>query len=177
VAKQKEELMSDLPEVVQSWFGQKRHIEESELDVDRSQILNGCISVENGNPLFWDEKTAQDLTGGWIAPLSMVSVWCRCHLWTPYRKEEGLSLKLHFDLKEAFDVPESIMSADELVLHKPARPGDRLTSWQVLQSVSEVKQTKVGVGRFWTFDIFYSNQNGELMAKETITGFGYRRTA
>ncbi len=166
--------MSDLPEVVQSWIGQKRHVEESEFDVERAHIVNGCVSVENGNPIFWDEETAKNLTRGWIAPPSMISTWGRPHFWTPDRTEEGLALKLHFDLKEAFDFPEAIMSDDELVFHKPVRPGDRVTSWQVLRSVSDVKKTRVGTGRFWTLEVVYVNQNGEPVATDTITGFGYR---
>ena len=54
-----------------------------EIEVERGVILTGCVSTENANPIYWDEKAAQDLTDGWIAPPSMISVWCRPHLWTP----------------------------------------------------------------------------------------------
>ena len=56
--------MSELPAEVQSWIGQERYEEETEFDVERGYILTSCSSVQNGNLLFWDEKTAQDLAGG-----------------------------------------------------------------------------------------------------------------
>ena len=37
------------------------------------------------------------------------------------------------------------------------------------------KTTKLGTGRFWVIDVVYSNQDGELVAVESYTGFGYRR--
>ena len=167
--------MSDLPAEVAGWIGQKRYSEESEFEVERGYVLTACSSVENGNPLFWDEKTAREVAGGWIAPLSMISTWCRPHRYSPHREGEGLALKLHFDLKEKLGLPEAIMSDDELVFHRPVRPGDRVRSHQVLRAVSEVKTTKLGQGRFWTIEVVYENQKGELLVEERITGFGYRR--
>ena len=60
--------MSDLPAEVQGWIGEKRYPIESEFDVERGYIFSSCASAENGNPLFWDEKVAQAVTGGFIAP-------------------------------------------------------------------------------------------------------------
>jgi len=68
------------------------------------------------------------------------------------------------------------MSDDELVFYEPVRPGDRVTNYQILRSVSDVKTTRVGTGRFWTIEVHYENQKGDLLVKETITGFGYRRS-
>ena len=169
--------MSELPAEVAGWIGQKRYYEESEFDVERGYVLTGCSSVENGNPLYWDEKVARELVGGWIAPPSMISVWCRPHLYAPNREGEGLALKVHFDLKEKLGLPEAIMSDDELVFHAPVRPGDRVRSYQILRAVSDVKTTKLGRGRFWTIEVFYENQKGELLVEERITGFGYNREA
>ena len=48
--------MSTLPSEVESWIGQKRYETEGEFDVERGYIFTTCSSVENGNPLFWDER-------------------------------------------------------------------------------------------------------------------------
>jgi len=167
--------MSELPDEVAGWIGQQRYAEESEFEVERGYVLTACSSVENGNPLFWDEKTAREVTGGWIAPPSMISTWCRPHRYSPYREGEGLALKLHFDLKEKLGLPEAIMTDDELVFFQPVRPGDRVRSHQILRAVSEIKTTKLGRGRFWTIEVVYENQQGERLALERITGFGYKR--
>ena len=115
------------------------------------------------------------MTGGPIAPPTMVSVWFRPHHWAPNRSTPGLPLQIHFDLKEGLGLPEAVMSDNTIVFHEPVRPGDRLVTRQILRSVSEEKTTKLGTGRFWVIDVEYRNQRGELVAVESYTGFGYRR--
>ena len=169
--------MSDLPPEVESWIGQKRYEVESEFDVERGYIFTTCSSVRNGNPIFWDEKAANDITDGFIAPPSMISVWFRPHYWSPGRTEEAVPLQVHFDLKERLALPEAVMTDNEIAFGEPVRPGDRLRTWQVLRSVSEPKRTKLGPGRFWVIDVEYENQRGEFVGRESYTGFGYRRDA
>ena len=167
----------DLPEEVRGWLGKKRYETEGEFDVERGYVFTSCASVENGNPLFWDEKVAQDLTGGLIAPPTMLSVWFRPHHWAPGRKEQALPLQVHFDLKAKLGLPEAVMTDNTVIFGEPVRPGDRLRTWQVLKSVSAKKRTKLGEGRFWIIDVEYVNQNGVSVGTESYTGFGYRRDA
>ena len=169
--------MSELPEEVRGWIGQKRYEEEGEFDVERGYVFNTCAATENGNPLFWDEKAARALTDGWIAPPTMLSAWFRPHHWAPGRTKQAQPLQVHFDLKQALDLPEAVMTDNEIVFGEPVRPGDRLKTWQVLRSVSEPKTTKLGRGRFWVIDVEYVNQRGESVGRESYTGFGYRREA
>jgi acyl dehydratase len=169
--------MSDLPEEVRGWIGQKRYEEEGEFDVERGYVFNTCAATENGNPLFWDEKAARELTDGWIAPPTMLSAWFRPHHWAPGRTKQAQPLQVHFDLKQALDLPEAVMTDNEIVFGEPVRPGDRLRTWQVLRSVSEPKSTKLGLGRFWVIEVEYVNQRGESVGRESYTGFGYRRQA
>jgi uncharacterized protein len=150
--------------------------QEGEFPVEQGYIWTTCASVENGNPLFWDERVATDIAGGPIAPPTMVSVWFRPHHWAPGRTTEALPLQVHFDLKEGLGLPEAVMTDNTIVFHEPVRPGDRLSTRQILQSVSEEKTTRLGTGRFWVIDVEYRNQNADLVAVESYTGFGYRRT-
>ena len=152
-----------------------RYEQEGEFDVERGYVFTTCASVENGNPLFWDEKVANQLTDGWIAPPTMLSVWFRPHHWAPGRSETAQPLQVHFDLKARFGLPEAVMSDNTIEFHAPVRMGDVLRTHQVLRSVSGEKTTKLGTGRFWVIDVVYSNQSGELVAVESYTGFGYRR--
>ncbi len=167
--------MSELPEQVREWIGQRRYEQVGEFEVERGYIFTSCASVENGNPLFWDEAVARRLTGGWIAPPTMLSVWFRPHAWAPDRTGTEQPLQVHFDLKEQLGLPEAVMTDNTLVFGEPVRPGDRLVTWQVLRSVSEPKRTKLGLGRFWVIDVESVNQRGDGVGTETYTGFGYRR--
>ncbi|HVN38241.1 MAG TPA: MaoC family dehydratase N-terminal domain-containing protein [Myxococcota bacterium] len=171
------DVASDLPPEIQSWIGQKRYEVEGEFEVERGYVFTSCASVENGNPLFWDEKVAQELTGGFVAPPTMLSVWFRPHHWAPGRTQQALPLQVHFDLKEKLGLPEAVMTDNTVVFREPVRPGDRLRTWQVLRSVSPEKRTKLGLGRFWVIDVEYVNQHGESVGMESYTGFGYRRDA
>jgi acyl dehydratase len=143
--------------------------------VEQGYVWSACAAVENANPLYWDAEVAAELTGGPTAPPTMLSVWFRPHHWAPGRAAQALPLQLHFDLKGGMGLPEVVMTDYTLVSHAPVRIGDRLTTRQVLRSVSDYKTTKLGTGRFWVIDVEYENQRGELVGVETYTGFGYRR--
>jgi uncharacterized protein len=166
---------TDLPDDITALIGQEQYAQSGEFPVERGYIWTSCASVENGNPLFWDDDVAAAVTGGPIAPPTMLSAWFRPHHWAPGRTEEALPLQVHFDLKARFDLPEAVMTDNTIVFHEPVRPGDRLRTHQVLRSVSGPKTTKLGTGRFWVIDVEYFNQRDDLVGVESYTGFGYRR--
>ena len=87
-----------------------------------------CASVENGNPLFWDDdgrrrdhrradRAADDAVG--VVPPAPLGARA-----APSRR---LPLQVHFDLKERFELPEAVMTDNTIVFHEPVRPGDVLT--------------------------------------------------
>ena len=166
-------MTDELPSEVAGWIGQPRYEEAGEFDIERGYALTSLASVENGNPLFWDERVAQELAGGWIAPPTTLSLWFRPHFWAPGRAEPKQPLQVHFDLKRVLGLPEAVMTDNEIVFYEPVRPGDRLTTRQILRSVSPPKTTRIGTGRFWVIDVEYMNQRGELAGRESYTGFGY----
>jgi hypothetical protein len=169
--------MSDLPAEVTALIDQPQYETLGDFPVEQGYIATSCSSVENGNPLYWDPAVAAAITDGPIAPPTMISVWFRPHHWAPGRTEEVLPLQVHFDLKATFDLPEAVISDNTIVFHDPVRPGDVLKTRQILRSVSGPKRTKLGMGRFWVFDVEYLNQDDALVGVETYTGFGYRRDA
>ena len=170
-------MSDDLSAEVQSWIGEKRYEEEGEFPVEMGYVYTTCASVENGNPLYWDEKVADELTGGPVAPPTMISAWFRPHFWAPNRTKQAQPLQVHFDLKEKLALPEAVMTDNTITFGEPVRPGDRLRTYQVLRSVSTPKTTKLGTGRFWVIDVVYENQKGEHVGTESYTGFGYQRGA
>jgi uncharacterized protein len=157
--------------------GAEQYPEVGEFPVEQGYIWTSCASVENANPLYWDDEVARAITGGPIAPPTMVSVWFRPHSWAPGRTEVALPLQVHFDLKALFGLPEAVMTDNTIEFHTPVRLGDVLRTHQVLRSISAEKTTKLGTGRFWVIDVVYANGDGDLVAVESYTGFGYRRGA
>ena len=167
----------EVPDDILATIDAMQYEETSEIPVEKGYIWTSCASVENGNPLFWDEATAKELTDGPIAPPTMVSVWFRPHHWAPGRADQRLPLQVHFDLKKLLELPEAIMTDNTIVFYEPVRLGDLITTCQRLRSVSGLKTTKLGTGRFWVIDVEYRNQRGDMVAVESYTGFGYRRDA
>jgi acyl dehydratase len=168
-------MSDDLPAGIAALIDQPQYDEVGDFAVERGYIWTACASVENGNPLFWDDAVADELTAGPIAAPSMLSTWFRPHHWAPGLTRQRLPLQVHFDLKEQLDLPEAVMSDNTTIFHEPVRPGDVLRTCQRLRSVSPQKSTKLGTGRFWVIDVEYRNQNGDLVGIESWTGFGYRR--
>jgi acyl dehydratase len=167
--------MPDLPADIEALIDVPQYDEVGEFPVERGYIWTACASVENGNPLFWDAAVAEELTGGPIAPPSMISTWFRPHYWAPGRDVQPMPLQVHFDLKDKLGLPEAVMSDNTVTYYEPVRVGDVLRTCQRLRSVSAEKQTKLGTGRFWVIDVEYRNQRDELVGIESWTGFGYRR--
>lgn len=167
----------DRAEAARATVGVEQYAAVSDFPVERGYIWTTCASVENGNPLFWDDTTAAEVTGGPIAPPTMLSVWFRPHAWKPGSAERAVPLQVHFDLKALFGLPEAIMTANTVTFYEPVRPGDRLGTHQVLRSVSDEKTTRLGVGRFWVVEVVYHNQRTELVGVESYTGYGYRRAS
>jgi acyl dehydratase len=167
--------VSDLPASITALIDAPQYDEAGDFPVERGYIWTSCASVENANPLFWDDEVATELTDGPIAAPSMLSTWFRPHHWAPGLAKQKLPLQVHFDLKEQLDLPEAVMSDNTTIFHEPVRPGDILRTCQRLRSVSAEKTTKLGIGRFWVIDVEYRNQRGDLVGVESWTGFGYRR--
>ena len=130
---------STVPADVEALIGATQYEEAGEFPVERGYIWTSCSSVENGNPLFWDDDAAHNITDGPIAPPTMLSVWFRPHNWSPGRTEPAVPLQVHFDLKARFELPEAVMTDNTIVFYEPVRPGDVLHTRQVLRSVSEPK--------------------------------------
>lgn len=166
---------ADLPDEVASLIGVRRHVRESRFAAEKGHGIASCASVQNGNPLFWDDDVADRLTGGPILPPTTLSLWSRPHAWDPDVGAGELPLPTHFDLKERFGLPAALVTAAGLRILDPVRPGDRMVTGETLRSVSAEKDTALGPGRFWVIDVDYANQRDELMGIETLTGFGYRR--
>ena len=157
-----------IPDDVAALIDVVQYEDTSDFPVERGYIWTSCASVENGNPLFWDDAVADALTGGPIAPPTLLSAWFRPHHWAPGRTAVAQPLQVHFDLKERFELPEAVMTDNTIVFHDPVRPGDVITSCQRLRSVSGEKTTKLGTGRFWVIDVEYRNQTRRPRGRRVV---------
>ncbi len=166
---------SELPAQVQSMIGTPMYEQTATFPAERSYGYNTLAATQNANPLFWDDDVAAELTDGVVLAPTTLSLWMRPHYWEPGAQGEQVALKVHFDLKEIFGLPEAVMTDNTIIFFDPVRPGDVISNRQVLTSVSGPKTTKLGSGRFWVIDVEFHNQHGDLVGIESYTGFGYVR--
>ncbi len=170
-------MANELPAAVSELIGRPLHVQQTEFPIEIGYVYNTCAAVQNGNPLFWDATAAAEITGGQIAPPTMLSVWFRPHFWAPGARDERLALQAHFDLKRLLGLPEAVVTGSSIVFGQPVRLGDRLTSRQIVRSVSPMKRTRLGTGRFWDIDVETYNQRSEWVGTETYTCLRYFRDA
>jgi acyl dehydratase len=162
-------------DLVREWVGRTLDVGPGDTECERGYILHWCEATENANPLFWDEKAAGEITDGWIAPPTMLSVWMRPLMWKPGQAYGIRPLELHFQLKDAFDLPEGIVTGNEIEFGVPVRPGDRISTAQTVREIGEVRTNRLGTGRSWTIDVTYTNQRGEVAGVETYHMYAYQR--
>jgi uncharacterized protein len=162
-------------EDVRAWVGRTAEDPVSDIVCERAYILHWLEATENANPLYWDDAVAEELTGGTIAPPTMLSAWMRPLQFVPGRTEKRMPLSLHFELKRALDLPEGIVAFNEITFGVPVRPGDRVRTTQRIREISPLKTRKLGTGRSWAIDVTYTNQRDEVVGVETYEMFAYKR--
>jgi uncharacterized OB-fold protein len=120
------------------------------------------------NPLYLDEEAAaKSRHGGLVAPPATLDIWDRPGLpgqprWRPADKpvaEDPRSNVLRLLDDAGFVGVVAVNSELEIVRY--LRPGDMLQNTQILEDVSEEKQTALGVGHFVTTRQRYETTDGE----------------
>jgi acyl dehydratase len=160
---------------VEEWVGFELDAGPGDVVAERGYVLHWCESIEDANPLYWDADVAAELTGGWIAPPTMLSVWMRPLMFNPARGESIRPLELHFRLKDAFGLPEGIVTANEITFGEPVRMGDVISTRQSVREISDVRTNRLGTGRAWTIDVTYTNQHDAVVGVESYEMFSYVR--
>jgi acyl dehydratase len=162
---------------VEDWVGRQLDAGPGDIEAERGYVIHWCEAVEDANPLYWDEATANEVTGGWTAPPSMLSVWMRPLMFNPHATQRVRPLELHFQLKDAFELPEGIVTGNEIEFGVPVRMGDVISTVQRVRDISDERTNRLGTGRAWTIDVEYTNQRGEIVGVETYRMFSYNRTS
>ena len=170
--------MADIPSDVAAWIGQVVVVEQDGVTVEPGAMALFATAVEDGNPLYRDTPEAAALTGGSIAPPALLSAWNRPDPWAPAGVAVSRALELHFKLKDAFGLPNGVVTRAETELHAPIRPGDRVYAEQRLDAVGPMTVNALGAGRYWTISVLYRRQgDGVLFGIETLGFYGYGAAA
>ena len=132
-------------------------------DVNLPMIRHWVDALDDRNPVYLDEEFAATTRfGGVVAPPAMLQTWTM-----PRPKIEGIaerggapdvidSENAISDLDEAGYVG-TLATNSEIEFERYLRPGDRLRSSVVVESISNRKKTSLGLGYFVTWITTYTS--------------------
>lgn len=127
--------------------------------VNEPMIAHWCDAMGEDNPVYTDpEYAAKSVHGGIVAPPAMLDVWDRGGL-----KQQRTANPRDEVIKavEAKGFISVVAVASELDIVRYVRPGELLKNVQILEDVTEEKQTGLGVGHFITTRHRFTNQDDE----------------
>jgi uncharacterized OB-fold protein/acyl dehydratase len=127
-------------------------------------IADWCDAMGDDNPCYTDaEYAAKSVHGGLVAPAATLDIWVRPGL--PAQSPEGRrgdDPQSHvITMLEAEGYVGVVAVNSELEIARYLRPGELIQGVQVLEEVSEEKQTGLGIGHFLTTRTRFSNSDGE----------------
>ena len=144
-----------------TYVGRPSEVRFSELPVNEAMVRQFVSAVRDPNPLYWDQDLATQFCGSGIAPPAMLTTWVTPQNWRPDDMAEpatALLVAVPMPGDSMINVSSDIEFFDHL------RIGDRLNVVEEVESISEEKQTRVGVGHYLTVVARFRRQTGELVA-------------
>ena len=139
-------------------------------EVYEKEIRRYCYAVGDINPVYLDEEVAKKSRyGGIVAPPMFYDIPNMQEFSLDELKEDGLA-------KAEFNVPikaaRTMAGGKEVEFFKPMRPGDKITRVGKIVDIYE-KEGRSGPLAFTIFENRYTNQDGELVAVERMTGISW----
>jgi acyl dehydratase len=139
--------------------------------VNVPMIRHWVDALDDQNPVYMDEAVARTTRhGGVVAPPAMLQTWTMGRPQIQGLAERGGAPG------ELGPGPLSVLDAagftatratnSELVFERYLRPGDRLQSSTVIESISDEKQTALGRGFFVTWVTTYVDEHHEVVGRQ-----------
>lgn len=141
--------------------------------VNQPMIRHMAAALEDHNPVYTDAAfAAASRFGGIVAPPLMLQTWTM-----PTPKISGIaerggspvegSANPLAGLDEAGFIA-TLATNSEFEILRYLRLGDVITSTMVIESVSDLKQTRIGPGHFITWVTTFRDQAGDIVGRQTF---------
>ncbi|MBW2499449.1 MAG: MaoC family dehydratase N-terminal domain-containing protein [Deltaproteobacteria bacterium] len=150
--------------------------------VNVPMIRHWVDALDDQNPVYLDEDAAKrSRFEGLVAPPAMLQTWTMAR-----PKIEGLAERggapVRFGESPITVLDEAGYTAtratnSELEFERYLRPGDRLESRAVIESISDEKKTALGVGYFVTWVTTYTDQQGEVVGRQRFRVLKFKAAA
>jgi hypothetical protein len=141
--------------------------------VNQPMIRHWAAALEDHNPVYTDPAFAAGTRfGGIVAPPLMLQTWTM-----PTAKISGIAERGGAPTEEALNPLTPLDEAgfiatlatnSEFEIVRYLRVGEVVTSTMVMESISDQKQTRLGLGHFITWVTTYRDEQGAVVGRQTF---------
>jgi uncharacterized OB-fold protein/acyl dehydratase len=158
--KSREELEAKLKQYVGIATGPARTAPDA---VNEAMIRHWCDAMGDRNPVYTNaEAGKRSVHGSQVAPPTMLLAWVLrgMEMANPQPGKGDKQTELHSLLSE-YGYPSVVATNCEQGYSRYLRPGDRVSTTTVIETISEQKSTALGIGYFINTRDTFRDQNGE----------------
>ncbi len=139
-------------------------------EVTAKDIRRFCYAVGDLNPLYLDEEfSKRSGFGGTMAPPMFFDIPTAPEFPQDELKEDGMPRR---GLMPRSKATRTMAGGSEVEFFKPIRAGDRITRVSNIADIYE-KEGRSGTLVFTVYESRYTNQDGDLVAVERLTGISF----
>jgi len=138
--------------------------------VNDSMIQHWCEALGDRNAVYGDAEAAQrSVHGGIVAPPTMLQAWVLpgIEMASPATMRKNKQTELHQLLTE-YGYTSVVATNCDQVYTRYLRPGDRVSTTTVIESISAEKTTALGTGYFINTRDVFRDQHGEEVGRMTF---------
>lgn len=158
-----------LREALDRFHGREASPPESAADpVTQTAIRQWVEAMGDENPVYVSDEAAR-ATGrdGVIAPPTMLQAWTMRGLRNSLRPDDRPSGRAElFRVLDEAGFTSVVATNCEQTYERELRPGDVISMHEVIESVSDEKQTGLGRGHFITTKMTFTDQDGEVVGTQ-----------
>ncbi|MGY1814100.1 FAS1-like dehydratase domain-containing protein [Blastococcus sp. SYSU D00820] len=151
--------------------------------VNEAMIRNWVEAHDDRNPVYVDDAAAR-ATGrpGIVGPPAMVSTWVMAgyRRWREVQRlraegaVEDFAWSRLLSLLDRDGFTSVVATNVEQTYHRELTPGTHVTCHFTIESISPLKKTGLGLGRFLTLHKRYVDQSGDLLVEERFRLLRFR---
>ncbi len=152
-------------------------------EVNLPMIRHWVDALDDRNPVYLDaESAARSRFAGIVAPPAMLQTWTMARPRIEGIAERGgaageIDADSPFRRLADAGYTGTLATNSELEFERYLRLGDRLESSTTLESISDRKQTALGLGYFVTWLTTYSDAQGEVVGRQRFRILKFRPVA